>query len=301
VITDTEDAERIGWRPDLVAEGRLGKVVSRNMISHQPDELLAWLAGQDAAYLLTAPSMARALAEAALAHPGPPVRLDQVTTFGERLDARTRALVQEAFGAAMAGIYGCEEASWIAVECPAHLGLHLLTSAQVLEIVRDDGSSCGPGEPGRVLLTSLRSHAMPLVRYELGDIAAWAPEPAGGACACGLSLPLLAEVHGRERSFLRLADGSLKLARLTGEHWARVAPVQEFRLVQYADGLVEAFIRCARPLAVAERGALVAMLHEVLDPGLQILLSEVERIDWPAGWKRQEVMRLERLREPADS
>lgn len=297
VITDTEDAERQGWRPDVVAEGKFGRVASRNMIAHRPDELLAWLAGQGAAYLLTVPSMARALAEAALADPPGQVRLEQVVTFGERLDARTRALVGEAFGARMIGIYGCEEASWIALECPTAEGaLHLLSSAQVLEIVREDGSPCDPGEPGKVLLTSLRSHAMPLIRYELGDIAEWAAVPGDGVCACGMTLPLIGQVHGRERSFLRLADGSLKLARLTGEHWARLAPVQEFRLVQYADGLVEAFLRCDRPLSAVERAALEAMLHEVLDPSLRILLSEVERIDWPAGWKRHEVMRLDRLR-----
>jgi phenylacetate-CoA ligase len=203
-------------------------------------------------------------------------------------------VVGEAFGARMISIYSCEEASWIALECPAVEGrLHLLSSAHVLEMVREDGSPCDIGEPGKVLLTALRSGAMPLVRYELGDIAEWAPH---GPCACGMALPAIAEVHGRERSFLRLADGSLKLARLTGEHWAAVAPVQEFRLVQYADGLVEAFLRCARPLTDDERGALEAMLHEVLDPSLRILLTETPRIDWPAGWKRHDVMRLDRLR-----
>lgn len=295
VITDTEDGERAGWRPDLVAEGRIGRVVSRNMIAHQPDELVAWLAQQDGACLLTVPSMARALAEAAIADRTRKIALEQIVTFGERLDAATRALARKAFGARMIGIYGCEEASWIALECPAvEGGLHLLSSAHVLEIVGEDGRPCAPGEPGRVLLTALRSHAMPLIRYELGDIAEWAPHT--GACACGMSLPLIAEVHGRERSFLRLADGSLKLARLTGEHWARLAPVQEFRLVQYADGLVEAFLRCARPLSEDERRGLEVMLHEVLDPSLHVLLSEVDRIDWPAGWKRHEVMRLDRLR-----
>lgn len=297
VITDTADAERMGWRPDLTAEGRIGKAVSRNMIAHSPQALWEWLCGQDAAYLLTAPSMARALAELALAAPGKRMALDLVTTFGERLDTRTRDLVRQAFGAEMVGIYGCEEASWIALECPGREGLHLLSSAHILEIVRDDGSACGPGEPGRVLLTALRSHAMPLIRYELGDIAEWAEPPGDGVCACGMTLPRLKEVHGRERSFLRLPDGSLRLARLTGEHWSAVAPVEEFRLVQYADGVVEAFVRCPRKLSAEERRALGAMLHEVLDPSLDILLSEVERIEWPAGWKRQEVTRLDRMRQ----
>jgi phenylacetate-CoA ligase len=296
VITDTEDGERMGWRPDLVAEGRIGKAVSRNMIAHSPEALWDWLAAQDAAYLLTAPSMARALAEAALSDRRRRVRLEQVATFGERLETRTRELVHEAFGARMVGIYGCEEASWIALECPARPRLHLLSSAHVLEIVREDGGPCGPGEPGRVLLTALHSHAMPLVRYELGDIAEWAARPEGATCACGMTLPALAEVHGRERSFFRGADGSLRLARLTGEHWRAHAPVEEFRLVQYADGLVEAFLRCPRPLSDPERRALTAMLHEVLDAGLGVMLSEVDRIDWPPGWKRQEMTRVDRLR-----
>jgi hypothetical protein len=76
--------------------------------------------------------------------------------------------------------------------------------------------------------------------------------------------------------------------------------VQEYRLVQYRDGLVEAFLRCPRPLTAGERRGLEAMLHRVLDPGLEVVLTETGEIAWPASGKREDVARLDRLRGEGD-
>jgi phenylacetate-CoA ligase len=46
---------------------------------------------------------------------------------------------------------------------------------------------------------------MPLIRYRIGDMAAWSPR----ACPCGRKLPLLEEVAGRVTDFLVGADGRL--------------------------------------------------------------------------------------------
>lgn len=296
VVLDVPDGERMGWRPDLVAEGRLGLVRSRNMLASTAGELWDWLAGAGADYLTTTPAMARAMARAALDDPaGRRIALRQVMTHGETVEAEDRALVAEAFGGAgMTSLYGCQEVSWMAMDCPAGAGLHVLDANVAVEIVRPDGTACAEGEPGRVLVTGLISQPMPIVRYDIGDVAEWGPGGAGGGpCACGMTLPLLARVHGRERGFLRMPDGRLRLARITGEHWIGVGPVREFRMLQYADGLVEALVRCARPLTGEERTAAAMMLKRVLDPGLQVLVTEVEAIDWGPGWKRPEVTRVD--------
>lgn len=305
VIADVEDGTRAGWRPDLVAEGRVGEAVSRNMMASTAGELWDWLAGQEAAYLTATVSIVRALAEEALADLASTkgaerrVRLAQVMTYGEVVTDETRRRVAEAFGGArVASIYGCQEASWMALECPVHEGrLHVMGASCIVEVVRPDGAACAAGEAGRVLVTALHSHAMPLVRYEVGDIAEWGPGGAeGGACDCGVVGPALGRVWGRERSFLRMADGNLRLARITGGDWREIAPVQEARLVQYGDGLVEAFVRCPRLLTPEERAGLEAMLRRVLDPGLAVMVSQVEAIDWPASGKREDITRLDRLR-----
>lgn len=268
----------------------------RNMIAHAPQDLLAWLRASRPSDLLTTPAMVQRLAELAIADSAARPAIARVYTFGEVVTPELRARAREAFGARVVDRYTCEELGWIALQCPRHDHLHVLSSNVLLEVVDDEGRPCPPGVAGRVLLTGLHSFAMPLIRYDIGDVA----EP-GGACDCGLHLPVLRRVLGRERGFLRMPDGRLRLARLTGEHWRTVAPVDEYRVLQYADGLVEAFVTAPRPLAGAERDALAAMLRHTLDPGLAVLVTQCDSLAPLSRWKRIDVLRLDRLRGEDDS
>src|SRR5690606_13183339 len=50
-------------------------------------------------------------------------------------------------------------------------------------------------KPGQlqIVVTDLFSHAMPLIRYEIGDLGILGSRE----CECGCSLPVLEELHGR--------------------------------------------------------------------------------------------------------
>jgi phenylacetate-CoA ligase len=124
-----------------------------------------------------------------------------------------------------------------------------------VEIVDDDNRAVAPGQEGRVLVTSMHSHAMPIIRYDIGDRAI-----AGARCDCGISLPVITQILGRQRSLIELPDGTSRLARLTGEHWRAIAPV-------HAD--------------------------------LNVTVTQVEQIDWESRWKRIDVARVDRLRSDA--
>jgi len=58
-------------------------------------------------------------------------------------------------------------------------------------------------------VTLLTNYAMPLIRYRIGDLASWAPEP----CPCGRGWPLLQDVTGRSTSSFVAADGASTLSR----------------------------------------------------------------------------------------
>ena len=46
---------------------------------------------------------------------------------------------------------------------------------------------------GRILLTDLWNYAMPMIRYELGDVGTMTFEP----CKCGSELPRITALEGR--------------------------------------------------------------------------------------------------------
>jgi phenylacetate-CoA ligase len=73
-----------------------------------------------------------------------------------------------------------------------------------VEIETPHGTA-GPGEVGSILVTDLLNLAMPLLRYRIGDVGAWA----AGDCPCGRRLPRLERVAGRVTDFLVGTDGRL--------------------------------------------------------------------------------------------
>jgi phenylacetate-coenzyme A ligase PaaK-like adenylate-forming protein len=131
-------------------------------------------------------------------------RPHSIVTSAEILEDDDRRLLEEVFGCPVFNRYGCREVSVVASECPAHSGLHVMAEGLYLEIETPSGPAA-PGEMGAVLVTDLLNGAMPLIRYRIGDMAAWADGP----CPCGRGLPRLERVAGRVTDFLVGADGRL--------------------------------------------------------------------------------------------
>ncbi|MDX1980488.1 MAG: hypothetical protein SFV51_09490, partial [Bryobacteraceae bacterium] len=89
--------------------------------------------------------------------------------------------------------YGSVENCILATECE-HGSLHVNPDFGIIEIVDPEGNAVPPGVPGRVIATGLLNQTQPLIRYEIGDVAAWSAKK----CACGRDhLPVIEEVIGR--------------------------------------------------------------------------------------------------------
>lgn len=135
---------------------------------------------------------------------GPAYRPRSLVTSAEVLEGEDRALLERVFGCPVFNRYGCREVSVVASECAEHDGLHTMAEGLYLEIETPAGPA-RPGEMGSILVTDLLNRAMPLIRYRIGDLGAWADGP----CRCGRGLPRLRQVAGRVTDFLVGGDGRL--------------------------------------------------------------------------------------------
>jgi phenylacetate-CoA ligase len=133
-----------------------------------------------------------------------PHRPHAIITSAEVLEEDERRLLEDVFGCPVFNRYGCREVSVVASECPAHSGLHIMAEGLYVEIETPRGPAAA-GEMGAILVTDLLNYAMPLVRYRIGDLGAWAV----GECPCGRGLPRLERVAGRVTDFLVGCDGRL--------------------------------------------------------------------------------------------
>lgn len=152
------------------------------------------------------------------------VRFESMVLSAEMLLPGQRDMLEETFGGKVFNRYGCREVSVIASECEYHTGLHVNADALLVEVEPDPNL---PQGMGRVLITDLLNRSMPLIRYEIGDLASLNPTQ----CPCGRSLPLLGPIEGRLTDFLKLPSQRLVsgVALLTFV----VAHLREVRQVQF--------------------------------------------------------------------
>jgi phenylacetate-CoA ligase len=85
-----------------------------------------------------------------------------------------------------------------------------------------------PGKPGRVVVTNLNNFAMPLIRYEIGDVAVASQQ----VCTCGRGLPLLESVLGRTSDFITSPSGKLIYGEFFTHLFYKIQGVYQFRVIQ---------------------------------------------------------------------
>lgn len=128
--------------------------------------------------------------------------LKAVITTSEKLTPEMRSVMEKAYHCCIYEEYSTVENALFASECE-HKRLHVSPDVGIVEILRPDGSPCDGGEVGEVVTTCLMRSYQPFIRYRLGDLAAWDPEP----CPCGRTMPVIKEVVGRIEDVVIGPDG----------------------------------------------------------------------------------------------
>lgn len=217
-----------------------------------------------------------------------PGAIAQCMTFAATVTKELRRRTLTTLGASIRDRYSAEETGPMAFQCPQHDDYyHLATSQAIVEVVDDAGRTCPAGVLGRVLVTTLHNHASPVVRYDIGDDAAWRP-----ACVCGHRGPVLTDLVGRRLALIRLPDGSRKLFVVVAKDFMGIAPVLEFRAVQTALFSVHLQVVAAEPLTASQSLNIVAQLKRLISEQIEFTVEQVAQIDWPPGGKRLGVTSL---------
>lgn len=186
-----------------------------------------------------------------------------------------RAKIEETFACRVTNRYGCEEVSLIACECERHEGLHVNSDCLYLEIIDDRGAACPPGQPGRVIVTDLTNRAMPLLRYEVGDMATWANAP----CSCGRTLPLLERIEGRVADYVVTSSGEYVSGISLTENFAVQIPgVAQLQIIQEELDRFTFNIVRAPDFSEASLGKLTELVAHRFGPATRYECSFVERI-----------------------
>lgn len=188
----------------------------------------------------------------------PAFRVEKVVFGGTSMTAADRAWLHAALGVKrVASAIASNDGGPFGYQCEYMSGNahHAMDEYSFVEIVDDDGKPVPDGAEGRILLTNLYKHAVPLIRYEIGDVGRLVP----GRCACGRSDRRL-EFLGRSKDSFILIGNTTNVSEVK----STLEPhgITELQIaIEQKDGVDQITIRFAAPVKI-EAGALMGSLNE---------------------------------------
>ena len=164
------------------------------------------------------------LADFLLRHPRYALHPQVVVSTGDTLYPHYRKSIERAFQTRIFDMYGGEG---IAVANQCEQGAYHLMPSTYVEF-EPEGTDTPDGPFCRILITSLTNSAMPIIRYDIGDIGI----PGQGSCPCGRSWKWMKKIIGREVDIIATKSGRRFLFHLFEVIIQKVDGIEQFQILQ---------------------------------------------------------------------
>jgi phenylacetate-CoA ligase len=132
--------------------------------------------------------------------------VNTIIGIGEAFPKSIQNKLKKVFNCTVVSLYSNQENGMLAQECVENKEFHVNTASYHIELLKtdsDDPSSVG--EPGRIVVTDLFNHAMPLIRYDTGDIGILKKD-----AECGWHSQSLSSVKGQMADLIYDSKGTRK-------------------------------------------------------------------------------------------
>ncbi|HLP30834.1 MAG TPA: hypothetical protein VK150_05695 [Geothrix sp.] len=211
-------------------------------------------------------------------------RLRAIISISERLPKEMREALRARFGCTVVARYSNQENGVLAQQCPDGEEFHLNTASYAFEYLRLDADApTAPGELARVVITDLFNRAMPMIRYDTGDVAVRQT-----SASCGWATETLGELDGRRQDFIRDTQDRLLSPAVVSTHFWRFTGLKQFQFIQEAKAQYRIILNGADPQYTD--ADFVAMARRFLGPEADIAIEHVEEIPLLASGKHMPVV-----------
>lgn len=187
--------------------------------------------------------------------------------------------------------YASTEMATAFTECKFHRGNHLQPELIFTEILDQEGKHVLPGEIGELVITSLQTETMPLLRFATGDMLTFTEEP----CPCGRNTQRLSPVVGRKQQMIKLKGTSLypqSLIEILNGVEGLEAYVIEVRRGEVGTDTVT--VKLSDSLTLDQIDHLIGQFKSRLQvsPELKVVsMQEIESLKFPDGSRKPQVFR----------
>ena len=193
-----------------------------------------------------------------------------------------RLKIETVFSCKVTNRYGCEEVGLIASECEVHDGMHVNMEHVIVELLDDFGHPVKDGEVGKVVVTDLNNFGMPLIRYQIEDMAVMS----SSKCSCGRESALLQSLSGRVADFLKKTDGSMVAGiSLIERTLTKIKGLEQIQLVQNELTTIEVNRVKASDYTERSDELLITELETVFSHDVKVIIKDIDVIPQMANGK----------------
>jgi phenylacetate-CoA ligase len=205
--------------------------------------------------------------------------LRAIISISERLPQPTREALRSRFGCSVVSRYSNQENGVLAQQCPDGDEFHLNTASYVFEFLKlEEDLPADSGEKARMVVTDLFNRAMPLIRYDTGDVVV-----RQSTTSCGWRTETLSEVEGRRLDFIYDTRDRLLSPVVVCNHFWPFTRLKQFQFIQEAKGQYQIILNGA--IGQYEDGAFVDLAKGFLGADASISVVHVDQIPQLASGK----------------
>ncbi|MBH10238.1 MAG: AMP-binding protein [Candidatus Marinimicrobia bacterium] len=185
-----------------------------------------------------------------------------------------RKEISSSFGVPVYREYGASETSIIAIENKS-LEWEIAVERLFIEIVNDDNRQLPNGEVGRILVTDLFNYAMPIIRYEIGDL--------GSVRSMDLFPFLkLSKLQGRISDTISLPSGrtspGLAYYYISRSIIKKSSEIKQFVVIQKTIKEIQFNYISSSQISPSVKQDIIAASDRYLEPGLEYSFEKVNVI-----------------------
>jgi phenylacetate-CoA ligase len=210
-------------------------------------------------------------------------RLKAVITSSEKLTGEMRETFAKVYNCKTFDSYSGAEACGLITE-NAHGQLLISPDVGIMEILKEDGAHCLPGETGEVYSTGLLNYDQPLIRYRIGDLVKLSADQ---HAKCGRNMVVADEIIGRTEDVVVGKNGR-EMVRFHGIY-IDIPSIIEGQIIQHELDRFEIKVIVSNALTAAERNIIQKRMDSQLGE-IKLEINEVEKLPRTANGKIKAVV-----------
>ncbi len=213
------------------------------------------------------------------------LRVNSIITMSESLNDYTKDAVEKYFGCPVLSRYSNIENGIIAQQTMDDHNNFLVNTASYLVEIMDlhKDEVVQNGTPGRIVVTDYYNYAMPLIRYDTGDVGVLGEVEIGGS-----SRTVLTRIEGRKLDQIYNTKGELISSYIVYRNMWDYTEIEQYQFVQC--GEKEYVFKICMPGVFKREAQLVKQFKEYLGDDADFKIEYVHEIPLLNSGKRKKVV-----------